>query len=54
MIRCDSAGLTGGALFAAEFEGQIARPQLCLFSIAAVLVRKVVRPHSAFSLFAAV
>ena len=23
MIRCGSAGLTGGALFAAEFEGRI-------------------------------
>jgi len=33
---------------------QFARPQLCLFSFAAVSARKVVRPHSAFSLFAAV
>ena len=54
MIQCGSAGLTGGALFAAEFEGQIARPQLCLFSIAAVSGRQGTRPHSTFSLFAAV
>ena len=33
---------------------QSARPQLCLFPIAAVPVRRAVRPHSAFSLFAAV
>ena len=53
MIRCDSASLTGGALFAAEFEERIARPQLCLFRFAAVLVRKVVRPQSSSFPFAA-
>ncbi|MBP5632622.1 MAG: hypothetical protein J6Y21_07685, partial [Clostridia bacterium] len=31
-----------------------ARPQLYLFPFAAVLARKVARPHSAFFLFAAV
>jgi hypothetical protein len=50
MNRCGSASLTGGALFAAEFEGQIARPQLCLFSIAAVSVRKVYGRIPPFSL----
>ena len=34
--------------------GYSARPQLCLFSIAAVSRRKVVRPHFFFSPFAAV
>jgi len=53
MIRCGSADLTGGALFAAEFEGQFARPQLCLFPIAAVLVRWVARPHFSSFPFAA-
>ncbi|MBR6935921.1 MAG: hypothetical protein IKH41_10590, partial [Clostridia bacterium] len=55
--RIGKVGRTAAFLlfpFCGRIDEQFARPQLYLFSIAAVLARKVARPHFAFFPFAAV